>query len=425
MAPHHRKKHGKNCPLVDAAPRAGTSKKGSARLKRGKRLQHPVFLYNTGVFDRLKQLRPPKSQALELPSSILMLPAFRRRSQLQIAIFSTKPYDRHFLDAANEGAGHKLSYFEVRLSPETSNLAVGSDAVCAFVNDIIDEQVLGLLASYGVKLVALRSAGFNNVDLEAARKLGISVARVPAYSPHAVAEHTLALILTLNRKTHRAYNRVREGNFSLEGLLGFDLAGKTAGVVGTGKIGEVVSKILLGFGCRVIASDVQENPICTGMGVTYGSMEELLATSDIVTLHCPLTPTTRHLIDDKALSRMKKGVMLINTSRGAIIDTQAVLRGLKSGIIGSLGLDVYEEEADLFFEDLSGRFIDDDVFARLLTFPNVLITGHQAFFTKEALTKIAETTIANISSFERAGSAAHEVSVERIARNDVPISEKK
>lgn len=344
---------------------------------------------------------------------------------MRVAIFSTKAYDRHFLDAANEGAGHKLNYFEARLSPETCNLVAGCDAVCAFVNDVVDSEVLRLLASYGVKLVALRSAGFNNVDLDVARQLGITVGRVPAYSPHAVAEHTLALILALNRKTHRAYNRVREGNFSLEGLLGFDLAGKTAGVVGTGKIGEVVSKILLGFGCRVIASDVQENPVCTGMGVTYVPMEELLSASDIVTLHCPLTPTTRHLIDDRALPSMKKGVMLINTSRGAIIDTQAVLRGLKSGVIGSLGLDVYEEEADLFFEDLSGRFIDDDVFARLLTFPNVLITGHQAFFTQEALTKIAETTIANISSFERTGLAEHEVSVEKIARNDVSSPKKK
>lgn len=338
---------------------------------------------------------------------------------MQVAIFSTKPYDRRFLDAANETAGHKLTYFEARLASETCNLAAGSDAVCAFVNDTLDRRVLKLLASSGVKLVALRAAGFNNVDLEAAKYFGITVARVPAYSPHAVAEHTLALILTLNRKTHRAYNRVREGNFSLEGLLGFDLVGKTVGVVGTGKIGAVACRILSGFGCRVIASDVQENPDCVAMGVTYVPMDELLMSSDIVTIHCPLTPETRHLIDDRALGRMKRGMMLINTSRGAIIDTQAVLRGLKSGVIGALGLDVYEEEADLFFEDLSSRFIDDDVFARLLTFPNVLITGHQAFFTKEALTKIAQTTIANISSFERIGRAEHEVSVEKLAGNDV------
>jgi D-lactate dehydrogenase len=264
--------------------------------------------------------------------------------------------------------------------------------------------------------VALRSAGFNNVDLESARRLGITVARVPAYSPHAVAEYTMALILGLNRKTHRAYNRVREGNFSLDGLLGFDLAGKTAGVVGTGKIGEIMCQILLGFGCNVLCHDPQVNPACEAMGATYVPLGELLASSDIVTLHCPLTPATRHLINDDALKILKPGMMLVNTSRGGVVDTHAVLRGLKSGAIGHLGLDVYEEEGDLFFEDLSNRFIDDDVFARLLTFPNVLVTGHQAFFTKEALANIAETTIANISSFESTGRALHEVSVEKIAR---------
>lgn len=335
---------------------------------------------------------------------------------MQIAVFSTKPYDRRFLDAASAGSGHRMSFFEARLSPETCDLAAGADAVCAFVNDEVNAEVLETLGSKGIKLVALRSAGFNNVDLAAAHRLGITIARVPAYSPHAVAEHTLALILTLNRKTHRAYNRVREGNFALEGLLGFDLAGKTAGVVGTGKIGEVVCRILTGFGCKVIAQDPYPNPACADMGVTYMPPDELFSSSDIVTLHCPLTPETCHLIGHDAVERMKRGVMLINTSRGAVIDTQAVLHGLKEGKIGSLGLDVYEEEADLFFEDLSGHFIDDDLFARLLTFPNVLITGHQAFFTEEALTNIAETTIANITSFEKTGQAAYEVSVERIAR---------
>jgi D-lactate dehydrogenase len=335
---------------------------------------------------------------------------------LRIAVFSTKPYDRRFLDAASAGTGHQLTYFEVRLSRETANLAAGADAVCAFVNDEVNADVLASLAAKGVKLVALRSAGFNNVDLEAAKRAGITIARVPAYSPHAVAEHTLALILTLNRKTHRAYNRIREGNFALEGLLGFDLAGKTAGVVGTGQIGEIVCRILSGFGCKVVAYDQWQNPACLAMGVTYVALDELFASSDIITLHCPLTPATQHLINDAALQKMKPGVMLINTSRGAVIDTQAVLHGLKEGVVGNLGLDVYEEEADFFFEDLSGRFIDDDVFARLLTFPNVLITGHQAFFTKEALTNIAETTIANITSFERTGRATHEVSTERIAR---------
>ncbi|MBF9234548.1 2-hydroxyacid dehydrogenase [Microvirga alba] len=336
---------------------------------------------------------------------------------MRVAVFSTKPYDRRFLDAANTGLGHVLSYYDARLSPATEGLAAGAQAVCVFVNDEVDADVLARLSSKGIKLVALRSAGFNNVDLEAARREGVTVARVPAYSPHAVAEHTLALILTLNRKTHRAYNRVREGNFSLEGLLGFDLNGKTVGLVGTGKIGEVVAKILTGFGCKVLAHDPRSNPNCEALGVRYGSMEELLSSSHIVSLHCPLTPATHHLIGSDALKQMKRGIMLINTSRGAVIDTQAVIRGLKEGIIGSLGLDVYEEEADLFFEDLSDRFISDDVFARLLTFPNVLITGHQAFFTKEALTGIAETTLANITAFERSGRAVHEVSVEKLARD--------
>jgi len=335
---------------------------------------------------------------------------------MHVAVFSTKPYDRRFLEAANAATGHQLSYLEARLSIETTSLAEGAGAVCVFVNDEVNGDVLASLASKGVRLIALRAAGFNNVDLEAARREGITVARVPAYSPHAVAEHTIALILTLNRKTHRAYNRVREGNFALEGLLGFDLVDKTAGVVGTGKIGEAVCRILTGFGCTVLAHDPQPNAACEQMGVHYVPLEELLPASDIVTLHCPLTPATHHLIDARALGRMKRGVMLINTSRGAVIDTRAVLRGLKGGTIGHLGLDVYEEEADLFFEDLSHRFISDDVFARLLTFPNVLITGHQAFFTEEALNSIAETTIANITSFEHTGQALHEVSVEKIAR---------
>ncbi|MBB3021106.1 D-lactate dehydrogenase [Microvirga lupini] len=335
---------------------------------------------------------------------------------MHVTVFSTKPYDRRFLEAANATAGHSLSFLEARLSFATSGLASGAKAVCAFVNDEVNASVLASLAAGGVKLVALRAAGFNNVDLEAARREGITVARVPAYSPHAVAEHTVALILTLNRNIHRAYNRVREGNFALDGLLGFDLAGKTAGVVGTGKIGELVCRILTGFGCTVLAYDLQPNSACEQMGVRYGPLKELLSLSDIVTLHCPLTPATHHLIDAKVLARMKRGVMLINTSRGAVIDTRAVLRGLKDGTIGYLGLDVYEEEADFFFEDLSQRFIDDDVFARLLTFPNVLITGHQAFFTQEALANIAETTITNITSFERTGHAVHEISVERIAR---------
>jgi D-lactate dehydrogenase len=327
---------------------------------------------------------------------------------MKVAVFSTKRYDREFLNRRNNGR-HALEFFDVRLSLETARLAQGAGAVCAFVNDDLGAGVIAQLKAAGVRLIALRSAGFNHVDLDAAAAAGIVVARVPAYSPHAVAEHTLALILTLNRKTHRAYNRVREGNFALDGLMGFDLHGKTVGVVGTGLIGSVLVRILTGFGCRVIAHDPVRNPDCEALGVGYLPMDELLAVSDIVSLQCPLTPQTFHLIDDAAIGRMKPGAMLINTSRGAVIDTPAVIRGLKSGQLGSLGLDVYEEEADLFFEDLSTSFIPDDVFARLLTFPNVLITGHQAFFTEEALTAIADVTMGNIDEFEQDGAPTHPV----------------
>jgi len=336
---------------------------------------------------------------------------------MDVAVFSTKPYDRRFLDAANAAAGgkHRLTYLEARLSPGTAVLARGADAVCAFVNDRADAATLEAFAEMGVRLLALRSAGFNNVDLPAARRLGVTVARVPAYSPEAVAEHTVAMILALNRNIHRAYNRVREGNFALDGLLGFGLKGRTVGVVGTGRIGLAVARIMLGFGCRVIAQDPYPDAAVTALGITYTSVPELLAESDIVTLHCPLTPETHHLIDADAVRRMRRGAMLINTSRGAIVDTRAVIAGLKSGAIGHLGLDVYEEEADLFFQDLSGKVIQDDVFARLLTFPNVLVTAHQAFFTTEALTAIAETTLANITAFEETGRALHEVSTEKLA----------
>lgn len=334
---------------------------------------------------------------------------------MDVAVYSTKSYDRRFLEAANE-AGYRLRFIEARLSPETVSLAAGSQAVSAFVNDDLGAHVLETLAGQGVRLVALRSAGFNNIDLEAARAHGVTIARVPAYSPHAVAEHTLALILTLNRKIHRAYNRVREGNFALDGLLGFDLHGKTVGIVGTGKIGEVVARIVTGFGCTVLAYDPVPNPVCEALGVRYVACEKLCGNSHIITLHCPLTPQTHHLIDADAIRRMRPGVMLVNTSRGPVIDTRAVIRGLKDGSIGSLALDVYEEEADLFFEDLSDRFIGDDVFARLLTFPNVLITGHQGFFTAEAMAAIAEMTLANIASYERTGRPMHEVSVEKVVR---------
>jgi D-lactate dehydrogenase len=337
---------------------------------------------------------------------------------MMFAVFSTKPYDRRFLGAAAAAEGeaaHALAFLEPRLSPETAVLAQDADAVCAFVNDRLTEAALETLGGLGVRLVALRCAGFNNVDLVAARRLGIVVARVPAYSPDAVAEHAVAMILALNRGIHRAYVRVREGNFSLDGLLGFDLHRRTVGVVGTGRIGVAVARIMRGFGCRVLAHDPFPSADCKALGVPYVPLEELFAESHIVTLHCPLTPETHHLIDDAAVAAMRPGAMLINTSRGAIVDTRAVIEGLKAGRIGHLGLDVYEEEGDLFFENLSDKLLQDDVFARLLTFPNVLITGHQAFFTAEALTAIAETTIANITSFARTGKALHEVSVEKLA----------
>ncbi len=319
---------------------------------------------------------------------------------MRVAVFSTKPYDRRFLDAANADGRHELVYFEPRLLPETAPLASGCEGVCAFVNDQLDRAVLETLAAGGTRLVALRSAGFNNVDLDSAAELGIIVVRVPAYSPYAVAEHTVGLMLALNRKLPRASWRVREGNFALEGLLGFDMHGKTVGIIGTGKIGTVLAGIMRGFGCRLLGYDPYPSDAARGLGVEYVTLDELFAASDIVTLHLPLTPESYHLIDAEAIRKMKRGAMLVNTSRGALLDTAAVIEGLKDGQIGSLGLDVYEEEADLFFEDLSNRVIQDDVFARLLTFPNVLITGHQAFFTEEALGAIASTTIANITAVE-------------------------
>lgn len=317
---------------------------------------------------------------------------------MRTAFFSTKDYDRRFFEAA--GADHELVFHEPRLSLETAALADGFESICVFVNDSVDRDVLTHLSQGGLRLVALRCAGFNNVDLEAATELGVQVVRVPAYSPYAVAEHTIAMILALNRRIYKAYNRVREGDFRLDGLLGFDLHGRTAGVVGTGKIGECVCRILKGFGCDVLAFDPNRNPNCEELGVTYVPLEELLQRSDVITLHCPLVPATHHLIDADAIGRMRDNVMLINTSRGAIIDTPAVIEALKNGKVGWLGIDVYEEEADLFFEDLSDEVIRDDVFARLTTFPNVLITGHQAFFTMEALSQIAGTTLQNITDIE-------------------------
>lgn len=318
---------------------------------------------------------------------------------MHVTFFNSKPYDQQFFTEANPAHGHELQFLEVPLNAKTAVLAQGAEAVCLFVNDVADAAVLHLLAGMGVRLLALRCAGFNNVDLKAAAALGIEVVRVPAYSPYAVAEHTLALILALNRKTHRAYNRVREGNFALNGLMGFDLHGRTAGLIGLGKIGLVTARILKGFGCRVLGYDTAPSEEATALGVELTTLDDLYAQADIISLHCPLTPQTQHLIDKDAVAKMRDGVMLINTSRGGLIDTRAIIKGLKSEKIKYLGLDVYEEEGDLFFEDYSNRVIQDDVFMRLLSFNNVLITGHQAFFTADALQKIAQVTLQNISDF--------------------------
>lgn len=335
---------------------------------------------------------------------------------MQVTVFGTHSFDRTFLEQANHRGVHEFVFCEERLSEHTVSAAQGSSAVCLFVNDQGSRSVLQKLAQLGIKLIVLRSAGFNHVDIEAAEEHGLTVLRVPAYSPHAVAEHTIALILALNRKVHRAYNRVREHNFSLDGLLGFDLCGRSAGIIGTGKIGALVGKILLGFGCKVLANDKSESPELAAQGFVYTDLQELYRNSDIISLHCPLTPETNHLINARALKAMKRGAMLINTGRGALVDTAAVIFALKSGQLGYLGIDVYEEEGDLFFRDLSGDVIADDVFALLLTFPNVLVTAHQAFFTQEALTNIAETTIKNISDFERGRiDPANEVTMRLVA----------
>jgi D-lactate dehydrogenase len=328
---------------------------------------------------------------------------------MRVAMFNTHGFDRQFFDEANLTHHHDLHYLEARLGAATCALAQDFPVVCAFVNDQLDGGVLGRLASGGTRMIALRSAGFNHVDLNEARKLGLTVARVPAYSPHAVAEHTIALILALDRKIYRAYSRVRDGNFALDGLLGFDLYGRTAGVVGTGKIGAVVARILVGFGCRVLAHDMTPSEACRAMGVEYVSLDDLWIQSDIITLHTPLTPETRHIVNATAVARMKPGVMVINTGRGALVDTPAVIAGLKSGHIGYLGLDVYEEEEGLFFEDRSSHVIQDDAFARLLTFPNVIVTAHQAFFTREALRAIAATTLGNITAFEQGQQSGNEL----------------
>jgi D-lactate dehydrogenase len=330
---------------------------------------------------------------------------------MKVAVFSTKPYDRQFLEAENLSHGHELLFLEPRLTRETSALTAGCRAVCVFINDTLNAETLKLIAAQGVQLIALRSAGFNHVDLNVAAELGLTVVRVPAYSPYAVAEHAVAMILALNRKIYRAYNRVRDDNFALDGLLGFDLYGSTVGVVGTGKIGQCFAQIMHGFGCRLLAYDPYPNPICQNLGVEYVDLPSLLTASDIVSLHCPLTPQNYHLINADSLGYLKPGAMLINTSRGALIDTSAAITAIKSGRLGYLGIDVYEQEETLFFEDLSNTVIQDDTFQLLQSFSNVLITAHQAFFTRNALQNIAQTTLSNISDFAQGRPCPNQVAI--------------
>jgi D-lactate dehydrogenase len=329
---------------------------------------------------------------------------------VKVAFFNTKPYDSEFFDQVNKSLGHEIHYFAAHLNLESTALISDEKVVCAFINDCLDANVLSALQEKGVRLIALRSAGFNHVDLACAERLSLPVVRVPAYSPYAVAEHAVGLLQCLNRGIHRAHNRVREGDFSLHNLMGFDLHGKTVGVIGTGSIGRAFIKIMQGFGCRVLAYDITINQICVNAGVEYVSLEKLFVQSDIISLHCPLSPETHHMIDTQAIDAMRDGVTIINTSRGKLIDTKAIINALKIGKIGLLGLDVYEEEEAVFFEDLSSSVIQDDQLSRLLTFPNVIVTSHQAFFTKEAMLKIAQISLSNITAFEKDGSVENAVS---------------
>lgn len=332
---------------------------------------------------------------------------------MRIAIFDTHKFERDTLEAANKKYSFDLVFFDMRLTSLTAPAAKGFDVVCSFVNDDLKKDTLEQLSANGVRLIALRSAGFNHVDLTTAKTLNIPVVRVPEYSPYAVAEHALALMMTLNRKIHRAYNRVRDLNFNLDGLVGFDMHGKTVGVIGTGKIGRVMVGILRGLGCDVLAHDpYPDKNLERDNLVRYVDRETIYQNSDIITLHCPLTVQTRHMIDSGAIAMMKPHVLLINTGRGALIETQALVRSLKERKIGGAGLDVYEEEEGVFFQDLSGQGISDDILARLLTFPNVVITSHQAFLTHEALENIAATTLQNIAHFAKGEKLRNEVKVD-------------
>lgn len=320
---------------------------------------------------------------------------------MKILFFSTQKFEPYIFDAINQDHRYEIMYLNYHLNEDSVAGIPQAQVVCCFVNDRINNHVIDLLKEKGVQLIALRSAGYNHVDYLYAQQKGISVCRVPAYSPHAVAEHTIALILSLNRKIPRAHNRIKEGDFSLTGLMGFDLYEKTVGIIGTGKIGTVLARILKGFGCHILAYDIVQNKDCLKLGVQYVSLSELLSHSHIISLHCPLNEETKYIINDQTLALMKPGVMLINTGRGKLIQTTAVIDALKSKKIGYLGIDVYEEEENLFFEDHSNDIINDDLFCRLETFPNVLITGHQGFFTEEAVHNIAKITLENISNFEK------------------------
>ena len=328
---------------------------------------------------------------------------------MRVAMFSAKSYERTLLDELNAGYRHELAYFDTLLGPGTVSLAAGFPVVSVVVNDVVDRDVLKRLAAGGTKLVATRSTGFNHIDLGAARELGVKVVRVVDYSPNSVAEFAVGLLLALNRKIPRAYNRTREGNFELDGLMGFDLVDRTVAVIGTGKIGTIFARIMAGFGCELLGFDVHHSPEFEKLGGRYAEADEIQAEADIISLHCPLTPQTHHIVNARMLARVKRGALLINTSRGALVDTEAVIEALKSGQLGGIAIDVYEQEASLFFKDLSSTVIQDDVIQRLVSFPNVIVTGHQAFFTREALGTILETTLRSISDFAAGHPLANEI----------------
>ncbi|CAL1521570.1 2-hydroxyacid dehydrogenase [Chitinophaga sp. MM2321] len=330
---------------------------------------------------------------------------------MNILFFSAQSYDKAYFNTANQDGHHHFRFLEYPLNEDNTVLIKDEQAVCVFVNDKVNAAVIRQLKEKGIRLIALRCAGFNNVDLKAAAAAGIKVVRVPAYSPHAVAEHAVALLLGLNRKIYKSYNRIRDGNFTLNGLEGFDLYGKTIGVIGTGNIGAVFCHIMLGFGCKVLAYDIHNNEDLIKAGVQYVAVGTILSSADVISLHCPLTAETKHLVNAHTIAEMKQGVTIINTSRGGLIDTKAVVEALKNGHIGALGIDVYEQEEQLFFQNFSGSIIQDDVLSRLTTFPNVLVTAHQGFFTKEALTQIAVITLQNISDFEKGGTLLNEVAL--------------